>query len=67
MRLVVTVPMLQGLVGGVFEDEFERQGFNVAVAEDQVGFAFMAGEGVFGISAQKFPSGTKETSASTKP
>jgi hypothetical protein len=55
MRLVIAIPMFQGLVVGVFEDEFEGQGFHMAVAEEQVGFAFVTGEGVFGISSKGIP------------
>ena len=44
--LVVAVPAAEGGVAGVGKQKLQRRRFNVAVAEDYVGFALVAGGGV---------------------
>jgi len=42
VRQMVAVPAGQSRVAGVGKEEFQRRGFNVAVAKDDVGAALMA-------------------------
>jgi hypothetical protein len=47
MRQMVAVPNAQGFIAGVLEKEFQRQGFDVTVAEDHVGAVLVAGVNPF--------------------